>query len=161
MRRAGTFPSAIDTHAADAGSDQRGARIGSAAEQQSVIHNKNMKNILDRLISQLDTLIPFIATSYNDVFKLLQKEKAALKFLGSGKVKDLYEYDEDSLLFKFSDRVSAYDVKFNEDIPKKGNVLCRFAEFWFDELGVPNHFIKRNSNTEIIVKIQSFQSIIF
>ena len=86
------------------------------------------------------------------MIKLLQKETATLKFLGSGKVKDLYEYDEDSLLFKFSDRVSAYDVKFNEDIPKKGNVLCRFAEFWFDELGVPNHFIKRNSDTEIIVK---------
>ena len=75
-----------------------------------------------------------------------------MKFLGSGKVKDLYEYDDDSLLFKFSDRVSAYDVKFNEDIPKKGNVLCRFAEFWFEELGVPNHFVRRSSDTEIIVK---------
>ena len=75
-----------------------------------------------------------------------------MKFLGSGKVKDLYEYNDDSLLFKFSDRVSAYDVKFKEDIPKKGNVLCRFAEFWFDELGVPNHFVKRHSDTEIIVK---------
>ena len=75
-----------------------------------------------------------------------------MKFLGSGKVKDLYEYDDDSLLFKFSDRVSAYDVKFNEDIPKKGNVLCKFAEFWFEELGVPNHFVKRHSDTEIIVK---------
>ena len=67
--------------------------------------------------------------------KLQQKTKRPLKFLGSGKVKDLYEYDDDSLLFKFSDRVSAYDVKFKEDIPKKGNVLCRFAEFWFEELG--------------------------
>ena len=75
-----------------------------------------------------------------------------MKFLGSGKVKDLYEYDDDSLLFRFSDRVSAYDVKFNEDIPKKGNVLCRFAEFWFEELGVPNHFVRRISDTEIIVK---------
>ncbi len=35
-----------------------------------------MKNILDRLISQLDTLIPFIATSYRDVFNLIQKEKS-------------------------------------------------------------------------------------
>ena len=75
-----------------------------------------------------------------------------MKFLGSGKVKDLYEYDGDSLLFKFSDRVSAYDVKFKEDIPKKGNVLCRFAEFWFEELGIHNHFVKRHSDTEIIVK---------
>ena len=75
-----------------------------------------------------------------------------LKFLTSGKVKDLYENDEETLLFKFSDRVSAYDVKFKENIPKKGEVLCKFAEFWFNELPVPNHFVKRNSDTEIIVK---------
>ncbi|MDH3278263.1 MAG: phosphoribosylaminoimidazolesuccinocarboxamide synthase, partial [Nitrosopumilus sp.] len=52
-----------------------------------------------------------------------------MKFLTSGKVKDLYEYDEDTLIFKFSDRVSAFDVKFKENIPKKGEVLCKFAEF--------------------------------
>ena len=75
-----------------------------------------------------------------------------MKFLTSGKVKDLYEKDENSLLFKFSDRVSAYDVKFSQDIPKKGQVLCHFAEFWFDKLDVPNHFIKRESETEISVK---------
>jgi len=75
-----------------------------------------------------------------------------LKFLTSGKVKDIYEYDQNSLLFKFSDRVSAYDVKFKEHIPKKGEVLCKFAEFWFNELSISNHFVKRHSDTEIIVK---------
>ena len=75
-----------------------------------------------------------------------------MKFLTSGKVKDLYEKDENSILFKFSDRVSAYDVKFSQDIPKKGQVLCHFAEFWFNKLDVSNHFIKRESETEILVK---------
>ncbi|MBT8243031.1 MAG: phosphoribosylaminoimidazolesuccinocarboxamide synthase [Nitrosopumilus sp.] len=75
-----------------------------------------------------------------------------MKFLTSGKVKDLYDVDESSILFKFSDRVSAYDVKFKQDIPRKGEVLCKFAEFWFKELSVPNHFISRKSDTEIIVK---------
>jgi len=75
-----------------------------------------------------------------------------LKFLGSGKVKDIYALEDGILLFKFSDRVSAYDVKFTEDIPKKGEVLCKFAEFWFNELKTPNHFVKRKSDTEIIVK---------
>jgi len=75
-----------------------------------------------------------------------------MKFLTSGKVKDLYDYDENSLLFKFSDRVSAYDVKFKENIPQKGEVLCKFAEFWFNELPTLNHFVKRHSDTEIIVK---------
>lgn len=75
-----------------------------------------------------------------------------LKFLASGKVKDLYDYGQDMLLFKFSDRVSAYDVKFCQDIPRKGEVLCKFAEFWFDSLDVPNHFVRCHSETEIIVK---------
>ncbi|MFQ5440879.1 MAG: phosphoribosylaminoimidazolesuccinocarboxamide synthase [Nitrosopumilaceae archaeon] len=75
-----------------------------------------------------------------------------MKFLTSGKVKDLYEFDEKTLVFNFSDRVSAFDVKFKEKIPKKGEVLCKFAEFWFDRLPVKNHFIKRYSNTELLVK---------
>ena len=75
-----------------------------------------------------------------------------MKFLTSGKVKDLYDVDEDTILFKFSDRVSAYDVKFKQDIPKKGEILCKFAEFWFHELDVANHFIRRESDTEIVVK---------
>ena len=75
-----------------------------------------------------------------------------MEFLTSGKVKDVYEIDNDNLLFKFSDRVSAYDVKFKNEIPQKGKVLCKFAEFWFENLDVPNHFVKSHSETEIIVK---------
>ena len=75
-----------------------------------------------------------------------------MKFVGSGKVKDIYDLEDGTLVFEFSDRVSAYDVKFKEDIPEKGKVLCKFAGFWFDELSVPNHFVKTKSDTEIIVK---------
>ena len=76
----------------------------------------------------------------------------SLKFLTSGKVKDLYEIDEKTILFKFSNRVSAFDVKFKQDIPEKGKVLCKFTEFWFDKLDIPNHFVRRESDNEIIVK---------
>jgi len=75
-----------------------------------------------------------------------------LKILTSGKVKDVYELDDGKLLFKFSYRVSAYDVKFKDEIPMKGEVLCKFAEYWFKKLDVPNHFVERKSDTEIIVK---------
>ena len=75
-----------------------------------------------------------------------------MKFLTSGKVKDVYELDDGNLLFKFSNRVSAYDVKFKDEIPRKGEVLCKFAEYWFMKLGVHNHFVERKSDTEIIVK---------
>ena len=75
-----------------------------------------------------------------------------MKFLTSGKVKDVYDLEDGNLLFKFSNRVSAYDVKFKDEIPKKGEVLCKFAEFWFEKLESPNHFVKTNSETEITVK---------
>jgi len=75
-----------------------------------------------------------------------------LKFLTSGKVKDVYEFEDGKLLFKFTNRISAYDVKFKDEIPRKGEVLCKFAEYWFKKLDIPNHFIERKSETEIIVK---------
>jgi len=75
-----------------------------------------------------------------------------MRFLTSGKVKDVFDLDDGNILFKFSNRVSAYDVKFKDEIPKKGEVLCKFAEFWFDRLDVKNHFVERKSDTEIIVK---------
>jgi len=75
-----------------------------------------------------------------------------LKFLTSGKVKDVFELEDENLLFKFSNRVSAYDVKFKDEIPRKGEVLCKFAEYWFKKLDVPNHFVERRSDTEIVVK---------
>jgi len=75
-----------------------------------------------------------------------------LKFLASGKVKDIYDLEDGNLLFLFSDRVSAYDVKFKEEIPKKGEVLCNFAEFWFNKLDVPNHFVRGESKIGIIVE---------
>ena len=75
-----------------------------------------------------------------------------MNFLTSGKVKDVYELEDNLLLFKFSNRVSAYDVKFNDEIPKKGEVLCKFAEYWFNKLDVSNHFVERRSDTEIVVK---------
>lgn len=75
-----------------------------------------------------------------------------MRFLASGKVKDMYELDGGDLLFRFSERVSAYDVPFEEAIPKKGEVLCKFAEFWFDRIPAENHFVRRISDTEIVVK---------
>ncbi len=75
-----------------------------------------------------------------------------MKFLASGKVKDIYELDDSHLLFRFSDRVSAYDVKFQQEIPRKGEALCRFAEFWFETLNAKSHFVRRESRTELIVR---------
>ncbi len=51
----------------------------------------------------------------------------SLKLLGKGKVKDIYEWSPNELLFVFSDRVSAYDVILPSLIPRKGEVLAAFA----------------------------------
>ena len=75
-----------------------------------------------------------------------------MKFLRSGKVKDIYEVDDENLLFHFTDRVSAFDVKFPTPIPRKGEVLCKFAEFWFKRLPVKNHYVRTDSKDKIIVK---------
>ncbi len=75
-----------------------------------------------------------------------------MKFLRSGKVKDIYELDDGNLLFHFSDRVSAFDVKFPTLIPRKGEILCKFAEFWFKKIQTPNHYIRTETKDKMIVK---------
>ena len=77
---------------------------------------------------------------------------ACLKFLRSGKVKDIYELDDGNLLFHFSDWVSAFDVKFPTPIPRKGEVLCKFAEFWFKKIQTPNHYVRTEAKDKMIVK---------
>ena len=75
-----------------------------------------------------------------------------MRFLRSGKVKDIYEVDQDHILFHFTDRVSAFDVKFPTPIPRKGEVLCHFAEFWFKKLPVKNHFVRSEGKDRMVVK---------
>jgi phosphoribosylaminoimidazole-succinocarboxamide synthase len=66
-----------------------------------------------------------------------------LTHLRSGKVRDLYEVDDDHLLLVASDRVSTYDVVHPTPVPDKGRVLTGVSSFWFDRLGdlVPNHLV--------------------
>jgi phosphoribosylaminoimidazole-succinocarboxamide synthase len=65
-----------------------------------------------------------------------------VRLLRKGKVKDIYELPDGNILFHFSDRVSAFDVKMATPIPCKGEILCKFGEFWFNTLGTPHHMIK-------------------
>ncbi|HAV23207.1 MAG: phosphoribosylaminoimidazolesuccinocarboxamide synthase [Ignavibacteria bacterium GWA2_55_11] len=65
-----------------------------------------------------------------------------LKFLHSGKVRDIYEVDG-GLLIVATDRLSAYDVIMNEGIPFKGKVLTIVSEYWFGRMAdiVPHHLL--------------------
>lgn len=75
-----------------------------------------------------------------------------MRLMRSGKVKDIYELDSGNILFHFSDRISAFDVKMATLIPKKGEVLCKFAEFWFDTLETPHHMLKVVGKNKMEVK---------
>ena len=66
----------------------------------------------------------------------------SLKKIYSGKVRDLYEIDDKTMLIVASDRLSAFDVILPEPIPGKGEILTQISNFWFGRLAhiMPNHF---------------------
>ena len=66
-----------------------------------------------------------------------------LDHLYRGKVRDVYDAGDDSLVIVASDRLSAFDVVMAEPVPNKGRVLTAISAFWFEQLGefAPNHLI--------------------
>jgi phosphoribosylaminoimidazole-succinocarboxamide synthase len=75
-----------------------------------------------------------------------------MKLIRRGKVKDVYDIEDGRILFHFSDRISAFDVKMNTSIPRKGEVLCKFAEYWFNTLGISHHMLKLEGKDKMIAK---------
>ena len=69
-----------------------------------------------------------------------------------GKVKDIYDLGNGRLLFLFTDRISAYDIVLPTEIPRKGEVLCKLAAFWFDHLKVPNHMVEMTGKNRMMVR---------
>ena len=67
----------------------------------------------------------------------------AVTHVGSGKVRELFELDEERLLLVASDRISTFDVVLPTEIPDKGRVLTGLSGFWFARTRdvVPNHLL--------------------
>jgi phosphoribosylaminoimidazole-succinocarboxamide synthase len=74
---------------------------------------------------------------------VLQTDFPDLQLHASGKVRDVYQLDQERLLFVATDRISAFDYVLATGIPHKGRVLSQISLFWFDFLSdiVPNHVI--------------------
>lgn len=72
---------------------------------------------------------------------LHQSDIPSLTLINRGKVRDIYDVDEQHMLIVTSDRLSAFDVVLPQAIPGKGEVLTRVANFWFGRTAqlVPNH----------------------
>lgn len=66
-----------------------------------------------------------------------------LPLFSTGKVRDTYVLDEESLLMIATDRVSAFDVVFKEGIPRKGEVLNKISVYWFGRTKdmIKNHLL--------------------
>ena len=64
--------------------------------------------------------------------------------VASGKVRELYALDDDTLLLVASDRISTFDVVLPTPIPDKGRVLTGLSAFWFARTRdiVPNHLLE-------------------
>ena len=61
-----------------------------------------------------------------------------------GKVRDVYDRGDGTLMFVASDRISAFDVVMSEPIPDKGRVLTAMTAFWLTEVLAdvgPNHMV--------------------
>lgn len=72
---------------------------------------------------------------------LYESSLTSLKLRARGKVRDIYDIDEHTMLIVSTDRLSAFDVILPEPIPGKGRVLTRVSNFWFEKLKdvIPNH----------------------
>ena len=68
----------------------------------------------------------------------------SLPLLHQGKVRDIYDIDSQYMLIVATDRLSAFDVIFEQPIASKGKILTEIANFWFDKTKhiVQNHLTK-------------------
>ena len=65
----------------------------------------------------------------------------SLPLLHQGKVRDIFDIDKDSMLIVTTDRLSAFDVVFDQPIPEKGKILTEITNYWFTKT---EHIIKNH-----------------
>jgi phosphoribosylaminoimidazole-succinocarboxamide synthase len=78
---------------------------------------------------------------------LMASSVEGLPLLHRGKVRETYAVGDDRLLLVATDRISAFDVVFDQPIPDKGRLLTQISAFWFEllaDLG-PTHFISADA----------------
>lgn len=76
---------------------------------------------------------------------LYESDIKSLSLINKGKVRDMYDVDDDHMLIVTTDRLSAFDVILPEPIPGKGAVLTSVSNFWFERTKniIPNHLSER------------------
>ncbi len=79
---------------------------------------------------------------------VVKTDITAYPLLSRGKVRDIYNVDEKTLLSVTTDRMSAFDVIMNEPIPCKGVILNQITLFWMEKFKniIPNHLLESDVN---------------
>jgi len=75
---------------------------------------------------------------------IYQTDIKGLKLFKRGKVRDIYELNDNKLLIIATDRISCFDVVLPTPIPHKGKVLTQLSLFWFNftKEVVNNHLLR-------------------
>jgi phosphoribosylaminoimidazole-succinocarboxamide synthase len=91
---------------------------------------------------------------------VISESRLPLPLLRRGKVREVYEVNEEHLLIVASDRVSAFDVVMREPIPSKGAVLTQMSAFWFQKLSevFPSHYVSA-STEEILDRVPRLKAV--
>jgi phosphoribosylaminoimidazole-succinocarboxamide synthase len=68
---------------------------------------------------------------------------SGFRHIYSGKVRELYQADDGTLLLVATDRISAFDYVLETPIPEKGKILTQLSLWWFSRLAdvIPNHLV--------------------
>jgi len=66
-----------------------------------------------------------------------------MRKLISGKVREVYEVSENTLVIVTTDRISAFDVILSKPVQNKGRILNEISLFWFDYTKdiIPHHIL--------------------
>jgi len=78
-----------------------------------------------------------------------------MRLFKKGKVKEVYEIDENTLLYRFTDNVSVFDKVIPTSIPRKGETLCRTSTHWMKvagDMGIHTDYRSMPSPNEMIVE---------
>ena len=74
--------------------------------------------------------------------------------LFSGKIRQVFNYSQDKLLIKTSDKISAFDFVFDDEVTTKGLLLTKITKFWFNKTQhiIKNHLLDDNDLQDLIPK---------
>ena len=78
-----------------------------------------------------------------------------MEHIMTGKVKEVYLVDENTLEFAYTDKISVFDKIIPSTVPHKGETLCRTAKYWFNILsknGIRNHYIDEPASDRMRVE---------